>query len=133
VLRPGGVLAAAAISRFASTLDGLFRRHLDDPDFEAIVEGDLRDGQHRNPTGRPEWFTTAYFHLPDELPREVAEAGLRLWALVAVEGPAWMLPDIGQRLADPAARERVLRAIRRVETEPSLLGASSHLLVVAHR
>jgi SAM-dependent methyltransferase len=133
VLRPGGVLAAAAISRFASTLDGLLRRHLDDPDFEAIVEGDLRDGQHRNPTGRPEWFTTAYFHLPDELPREVAEAGLALRALVAVEGPAWMLPDIGQRLADPAGRERVLRAIRRVETEPSLLGASSHLLAVARR
>jgi hypothetical protein len=133
VLRPGGVLAAAAISRFASTLDGLFRRHLDDPDFEAIVEGDLRDGQHRNPTGRPEWFTTAYFHLPGELPREVAEAGLRLQALVAVEGPAWMLPDIEQRLADPTRRERVLRAIRRVETEPSLLGASSHLLAVAHR
>ena len=63
MLRPGGVLAAAAISRFASTLDGLLRRHLD----------------------------------------------------------------------DPARRERVLRAIRRVETEPSLLGASSHLLAVARR
>ena len=44
-----------------------------------------------------------------------------------------MLPDIGQRLADPARRERVLRAIRRVETEPSLLGASSHLLAIAGR
>jgi hypothetical protein len=131
VLRPGGVLAAAAISRFASTCDGLLRGHLDDPAFEAIVERDLRDGQHRNPSGRPEWFTTAYFHLPDELAREVTEAGLRLQAVVAVEGPAWMLPDIEQRLADPPRRERVLRAIRRVEAEPSLLGASSHLLAVA--
>jgi SAM-dependent methyltransferase len=133
VLRPGGVLAAAAISRFASMLDGLARGHLDDPDFEAIVERDLRDGQHRNPTGRPEWFTTAYFHLPEELGQEVTEAGLRLHALFAVEGPAWMLPDVEQRLAEPARRERVLAAIRRVETEPSLLGASSHLLAVAHR
>jgi ubiquinone/menaquinone biosynthesis C-methylase UbiE len=133
VLRPGGVLAAAAISRFASTCDGLLRGYLDEPGFEAIVEGDLRDGQHRNPTGRPEWFTTAYFHLPDELAGEVAEAGLRLQAVVAVEGPAWLLPDIAKRLADPARRERVLRAIRRVETEPSLLGASAHLLAVAGR
>jgi hypothetical protein len=101
--------------------------------FEAIVEGDLRDGQHRNPTGRPEWFTTAYFHLPDELALEVAEAGLRLQALVAVEGPAWMLPDIERWLADPDRREVVLRAIRRLETEPSLLGASAHLLAVARR
>lgn len=130
---PGWVLAAAAISRFASTLDGLLRGYLDEPGFEAIVERDLRDGQHRNPTGRPEWFTTAYFHLPEELAQEVGEAGLRLHALLAVEGPAWMLPDIQQRLADPTRRERVLAAIRRVETEPSLLGASSHLLAVAHR
>ena len=133
VLRPGGVVAAAAISRYASTCDGLLRGYLDEPAFEAIVERDLRDGQHRNPTGRPEWFTTAYFHLPEELGREVADSGLRPEALLAVEGPAWMLPDIDQRLADPARREMVLAAIRRVEAEPSLLGASAHLLAVARR
>jgi ubiquinone/menaquinone biosynthesis C-methylase UbiE len=133
VLRPGGVVAAAAISRFASTCDGLLRGYLDEPGFEAIVERDLRDGQHRNPTGRPEWFTTAFFHLPGELGQEVAEAGLRLEALLAVEGPAWLLPDIRRRLADPARRETVLAAVRRVEAEPSLLGASAHLLAVASR
>jgi SAM-dependent methyltransferase len=133
VLRPGGVLAAAAISRFASTCDGLLRGYLDEPGFEAIVERDVRDGQHRNPTGRPEWFTTAYFHLPEELGQEVTEAGPRLHTVFAVEGPAWMLPDIQRRLADPTRRERVLAAIRRIETEPSLLGASSHLLAVASR
>jgi SAM-dependent methyltransferase len=131
VLRPGGIVVAAAISRFASTLDGLLRGYLDEPGFEAIVERDVRDGQHRNPARRPEWFTTAYFHLPEELGREVTEAGLRLEAVLAVEGPAWMLPDIERRLVDPGRRERVLAAIRRVETEPSLLGASAHLLAVA--
>jgi SAM-dependent methyltransferase len=133
VLRPGGVLAAAVIVRFASTLDGLLRGYLDEPAFEAIVERDVRDGQHRNPTGRPEWFTTAYFHLPEELDQEVTDSGLRLDAVLAVEGPAWLLPDIQGRLADPARRERVLAAVRRVEAEPSLLGASSHLFVVARR
>jgi hypothetical protein len=66
-------------------------------------------------------------------PLLVTAAGLRLQTLLAVEGPARMLPDVQQRLADPARRERVLAAVRRVETEPSLLGASSHLLAVAHR
>jgi SAM-dependent methyltransferase len=133
VLRPGGVLAAAAISRFASTYDGLLRGYLDEPGFEAIVERDVAEGQHRNRTGRPEWFTTAFFHLPAELAGEVAAAGLRLAAVLAVEGPGGVLLDVGERLADPDRRERVLAAIRRVEAEPSLLGASMHLLAVAHR
>lgn len=40
----------------------------------AIVDGDLTDGVHRNPdpAGRPEWFTLAYFHHPDQLRAEVA-------------------------------------------------------------
>jgi hypothetical protein len=44
-----------------------------------------------------------------------------------------MLLDIGQRLADPARRDRVLAAIRHVEAEPSLLGARSHLLAMQRR
>ncbi|HEX6677075.1 MAG TPA: class I SAM-dependent methyltransferase [Actinomycetes bacterium] len=133
VLRPGGVLAAAAISRFASTYDGLLRGFIDELGFEAIVERDVREGQHRNPTGRPHWFTTAFFHLPGELAEEVGEAGLRLDAVLAVEGPGGVLPDLAGRLTDPARRRRLLAAIRRVEAEPSLLGASFHLLAVAHR
>lgn len=61
-LRPGGVLLAAGISRFASTLDGLRHEMIADPVFDVIVEQELRDGVHRNPepTEHPEWFTLAY-------------------------------------------------------------------------
>jgi ubiquinone/menaquinone biosynthesis C-methylase UbiE len=133
VVRPGGVVAAAAISRFASTYDGLLRGFLEDPSFEEIVERDVREGQHRNPTGRPEWFTTAYFHLPEEVRDEVIEAGLMVETLVGIEGPAWVLPDLDSWLEDPLRRSRLLEAIRRVETEPSLLGATAHILVVGRR
>jgi SAM-dependent methyltransferase len=47
VLKPGGRLFAAAISRCASALDGLARDLPQDPRFALIVEQDLRDGQHR--------------------------------------------------------------------------------------
>ena len=40
IVRPGGVLAAAAISRFASTYDGLLRGFLEDPGFEEISQSD---------------------------------------------------------------------------------------------
>jgi ubiquinone/menaquinone biosynthesis C-methylase UbiE len=133
VLRPGGVVVAAAISRFASTIDGLFRGYLSDPEFEAIVERDVREGQHRNLTGRPEWFTTAYFHLPEDLRGEVEEAGFVVGALVGVEGPAWAARDLDAWLEDPRRRAKLLAAIGRVEAEPSLIGASAHLLVVGRR
>jgi ubiquinone/menaquinone biosynthesis C-methylase UbiE len=133
VVRPGGVLAAAAISRFASTYDGLLRGYLKDPSFGEIVERDVREGQHRNPSGTPEWFTTAYFHLPEEVRDEVIEAGFEIEALAGIEGPAWVLPDLDSWLEDPAGRSRLLEAIMRVEAEPSLLGASAHIMVVGRR
>jgi SAM-dependent methyltransferase len=130
VLRPRGVLIGAAISRFASLLDGVSQGFLGDPAFAAIVERDLREGQHRNPAHaeRPEWFTTAFFHDPDELAAEVAEAGLACEAVLGIEGPGWLFPE---RWEDPGQREAVLRAARAVEQEPALRGVSAHLLVVA--
>lgn len=133
-LRPGGLLAAAAITRFASTLDGVAQGFLLEPGFEAIVERDLADGQHRNPEAHPGWFTTAYFHRPDELERELAAAGFDVTALVAVEGAVGAAAEthaLDAWLDDPGKRETLLRAIRRVEAEPSLLGASPHLLALA--
>lgn len=132
VLRSGGLLFAAGISRFASLLDGLVRDLLSDPDFETIVERDLRDGQHRNPTAR-DYFTTAFFHLPSELAAEVTEAGFSVVELVGVEGPGWVLQDFAARWADPVHRRRLLWAARAVEQEISLLGMSSHLLAVGRR
>jgi ubiquinone/menaquinone biosynthesis C-methylase UbiE len=131
VLKPGGQLFAAAISRWASALDGLTRDLFQDPRFTAIVDRDLRDGQHRNPTERIDYFTTAYFHRPDELCAEVASAGLSLEALYGIEGPGWLLSDVAARLADPHRRADLLQVARLLESEPSVLGVSAHLLVVA--
>ena len=133
VVRPGGVVLAVGISRFASTIDGLYQGLLADDEFEAIVERDVETGQHRNPTGRPQWFTTAYFHLPGELREETGEVGLRVEALVGIEGPARNLPDLDAWLEDPVRRAKLLAAVRRVEAAPDLLGASPHLLVVGRR
>ena len=133
VVRPEGFVFVAAISRFASLLDGLSRDFLFDPAFRRVVERDLQDGQHRNPERRPHWFTTAYFHHPDELREEATAAGLEVVELVGVEGFAGWLRHVFDRWDDPADREAILFAARAVESEPSLLGASTHLLMVAQR
>jgi SAM-dependent methyltransferase len=83
-VRSGGPVFVAAISRFASLFDGLAREFLFDPEFRSIVEGDLQNGQHRNPNRRPHWFTDAYFHRPEELPEEAVDSGLEPLELVGV-------------------------------------------------
>src|SRR6185503_3307604 len=131
ILKPDGRLFAAAISRWASALDGLARDLLQDPRFAKIVERDLRDGQHRNPTERLDYFTTAYFHRPEQLAAEVRAAGLALDGVFGIEGPGWILPDVAERMADPQRRATLLQVARMLETEPSMLGSSAHLLAVA--
>ena len=133
VLRPGGVVAAAAISRFVSLLDGLENGFLADPEFVDIVARDLRDGQHRNPNDRPSYFTTAFFHLPEELEEETRDAGFDLGGVYAVEGPASFVGNLDDWWPDPARRDLLLDLIARVERELALLGASAHLLAVGRR
>jgi SAM-dependent methyltransferase len=130
VLRPGGVVIGAAISRFASLFDGLSKGYLFDPEFRDIVFQDLATGKHDNPDHQPGWFTTAYFHHPAELHAEAAGAGLTVRELVGLEGlPGW-LPFSQERWDSPADRETLLDVARLVETEPSLAGLSGHLLLI---
>ncbi len=132
-LKPGGLLFAAGISRWASALDGLSRDLMPDPRFARIVEQDLKNGQHRNPTERLDYFTTAYFHRPEELAAEVLATGLTLKGVFGLEGPGWILPDVAERMADAERRNTLLGVARMLETEPAVLGASAHLLAVAQR
>jgi len=131
VVRSSGVIVAAVISRFASTFDGLQAGFLLDERFETIVDTDVATGRHENPDVEPGWFTTAYFHHPDELDDEFADAGCQVQTVLAVEGPTSGMSDLEAWLDDDERRAILLRTIRRVESEPSLLGSSSHMLVVA--
>jgi SAM-dependent methyltransferase len=132
-LRAGGILVAAGISRFASALDGLSRELLRDADFARIVDRDLRDGRHENPTDRLGYFTTAYFHHPDELRREVADAGFEIEGCYGVEGPGWLLGDFADRWNDAERREVILQVARKLESEPTVIGSSAHLIVVGRK
>jgi SAM-dependent methyltransferase len=129
ILKPGGVIAAVGISRFAALLDGLWQGWLGDPLFRAIAERDLVDGQHRNPdpVRYPQWFTTAYFHRPEDLVDEVTRAGFEGVSLHAIEGPGWLIQE---HWSDPDRREQMLFTARALESEPSLSGLSSHMLAV---
>jgi SAM-dependent methyltransferase len=127
VLRAGGVLLAVAISRFASALDGIARELIRDPDFVRIVGQDLKTGQHRNETGNLDYFTTAFFHHPDELRMELTEGGFPNPRLYAIEGPLWTVPE----LSTAEQREGLMATMRELENEATLIGASAHIMGIA--
>lgn len=142
VLRPGGFVFAAAISRFASLVDNLGDQGghrpgvppvLADPAVLGMVRQDLAGGPHLNPTQEAQYFTTAFFHHPDELATEVREAGLAFVELLPVEGIGAFTGAFDRAWADEAHRETLLALVREVEREPTLIGASPHLLAVAKR
>jgi SAM-dependent methyltransferase len=128
VLRPGGRLFAAAISRFAALLDMLVRLDILDDGVLHIVAEAVETGAFR---GGGKAFTNAYFHLPSELAREVEAAGFDDAEVFSIEGPGFLVQNFEERWADPSRREILLVAARLVETEPEMLGAASHLLAVA--
>jgi SAM-dependent methyltransferase len=133
LLKPGGRLFAATISRFASLIDGLSRDLVSDPVFVQILAQDLRNGQHRNPTDNPEYFTTAFFHHPDELRLELQTAGFQVEKLIGIEGPAWFMSSLQDHWTVPGKRQLLLELLRTVEEDPYILGASAHPMGIARK
>lgn len=134
VCMPGGLVVAAAISRLALLFDGLAKKYLNSPEAERIVEGILREGWHPEGIGgRAEFSVISYFHHPDELRAEVADAELVVHGLFGIEGPGLWFAEPTPPAEDSEEHERMMWAARQVETELTLLGASAHLLAVAHK
>src|SRR5262249_2925818 len=109
---------------------GLARDLFRDSAFAAIVEQDLIEGQHRNQTGNWDYFTTAFFHRPEDLESEVVSAGFRCEGVFGLEGPGWMFSGFDRRWSDARQREDLLRIARALEREKSIVGVSAHLLAV---
>ena len=132
ILRKGGIIFAVAISRYASTLHGMMDGNMD-PDFIEIASRDLRDGQHRNPNEHPAYFTTAFLHQPEGLKSEIEAVGFNLEGLFGIQGPAWLLQNLEEQWADPNCRERLLNIARSLESEPSVIGVSAHIMAIARK
>jgi ubiquinone/menaquinone biosynthesis C-methylase UbiE len=132
VLRPGGLLFAVGISKFASAFDGLFRNLFDDPAFIDIVHNDLKDGHHRNPNNTEGYFTTAFFHHPKQLQAEIESAAFQLESLVGIEGIGWLVPDLAKYMSHEK-KDFFLNLLTRLEKENTLLGLSAHMMAVARK
>jgi SAM-dependent methyltransferase len=130
VLRPGGLILAEVITRFAWVMDATRQHRLDESQTWDDFDWILRTGQSKDPDKLADGAFWAYFHRLDELESELTAAGFTDVRLLAVEGFAWLLGDLADRLTRPA---ELLRAVRLTESQPSMLGASPHVIGWARR
>ncbi|HWJ92967.1 MAG TPA: class I SAM-dependent methyltransferase [Flavisolibacter sp.] len=133
VLKPNGILLAAVISRYASLIDGFQRDLILDNRFFDVVVDDLNTGLHLNNSNNPEYFTTAYFHTPEEIVSEVKETGLRFETLIAVESFGWMVKGFSEKEKDAVYMKKLLGIIRMVEVKEDLIAISPHIMAVARK
>ncbi|GAB2480566.1 class I SAM-dependent methyltransferase [Streptosporangium sandarakinum] len=128
-VRPGGVVAAATINRHAAVHDTVRTGSYVEERQRETAHAAMRDGHMLSPGGG----FPAYFHDPDEVPGEFADAGLPNAERYGLEGAFWLYGDVEDWLDDPERRRLLLDAQRSMESAPSLLGVSGHLLTVARR
>jgi SAM-dependent methyltransferase len=132
VVKPGGPVFAAAISRWALRLQGELVARLGDhvPAIQKYVERVERTGVLD--TLFPGSFS-GYCHRPGQLRAELRAAGLSIVDRVGLEGLAFALGDLDERMSGAESRVRVLDAARAIERVPELLGLGPHLLATARR
>ena len=133
VLKDDGLLFAVGISRFASTIDGMLKGYYFDPEFRKIFLKDLEDGHHRNHTNNPLYFTDTFFHHPEELREEIIKAGFKIENLIGIEGIAYLLKEYDDVWEKPIERNFLIGVLRKIENDPSLIGASPHIMCVARK
>lgn len=134
VLRPGGLVAAAGISRYASLFEHTAFAHLYKDRVRESIGGILATRVHDGKNA----FTAAYFHSGEELRGELTATGFEGAEVFGIEGPAWgMLKATeqftGESVIGTPLFDSALTAARMAEPYPELLAASSHLLALGRR
>ncbi|MFJ8857061.1 class I SAM-dependent methyltransferase [Streptomyces sp. NPDC102451] len=130
VAKPGGLVAAAAINRYASLFEHVTYAHLHTERIHASVSKILETAVYDGVRG----FTLSYFHRAEELVAELVAAGLQDVQVFGIEGPAWSLVKAAEQQPGEGPTDDLIAsamaAARMAEPYPELLAASSHLLAV---
>lgn len=127
--RPGGLVVAAGISRYAGPLEYANNGKLSEDNLHLFTEALATDLHHDDPNG----FTNAYFHRAEELGAEFEEAGLSDVVVLGVEGPAAPTLDNASLDEVPNLLPAAILAARLLESDPLMMSASLHYLAFGRR
>lgn len=130
VVVPGGLVAAAGISRYSLMQDYTVSAGLTPDLLAGEVTDVVRTGSYDGSRG----FTVVHFHTAAELAEEAVEAGLTDVRLHGIEGPGWAYVVAagrcgGQEVAQALVADAVATA-RLADDQGVFTDASAHILVV---
>ena len=132
LLKPGGLLVTAHIVPWAPMVDNVIHYdenpRLNDPATFARLAETVQTGNH---TGKV--IGEMYFQRPAEALKEVTSAEFADVRLHGVIGPCWAIRNLDEAWADAHQRETILRVVRLLDGEESLLGFSTHYITISSK
>ena len=138
ILRKGGILIAAGISKYSSatwalSVYGNGVDFIDDDVYMDMLRREMSTGEHVRPETYPRIIADAYFHTPDLLSEELTEGGFELTGKHAIEGCLWITPELNAKWEDPDRRARLLEILHASEKDETMLGISPHFIIVGRK
>ncbi len=128
-LHAGGILVSAFISRFGVLAD-LLRNVPEWIESQAEVQALIEIGSR--PDGYPRGGFRGYFVKPPEITPLHEAVGFQTLVVAGVE-PAISADDENYNRLEGARRQQWLDVLYQISTEPSILGASRHLLYIGQK
>ena len=132
LLKPGGRLFTANITCYAALLNDVsqydLKPFLDDDDRYERYCLMVTEGVHYGKE-----IGKVHFHRPDELRAEVASAGFHDVELRGVIGHCWIIRNLDEAWQNPVRRESIMRVVRLLEKEESLMGFSTHFISMSRK
>jgi ubiquinone/menaquinone biosynthesis C-methylase UbiE len=126
VTRPGGLVVAAGISRYAGLLEYGTKGMLTEDNLSVYADA-LATGRNCD---EPNGFTNAYFHYADELRAEFHQAGFGGIEVLGVEGPAAATLQHAPLADVPRLLPSAILLARLLENDANVMSASFHFLAV---
>lgn len=126
ILKPGGLIFAQGISKHCVLLNAFFDGKIKNSDCnKKKVDISLESKRFEYHQG------VFYTHTPEELKKEIEQAGFNQVNVMAVEGFAKWLPV--EYWEDENVRKDLLYFIEKTEQEPSIQGMSPHIMAIGRK
>lgn len=141
LLKKGGVLFTAALTPYSVLLYNITvyspnsgSKYLENTDFLAMIERELKDGCHINPNKEIyEGLGSSHLHTAKALKSELEVGGFPDSVVHGVMGGAWLAHDIDELWKNETSRKALMNTVRLLDGHEEIIGLSGHLLAVSRR